>query len=268
MGLSQGENLMADAIITLTAGSMRALLMVQRSDDGSWAVPGGHVDPGESGLHAALRELAEETGLEVPEEACTVMPARRVPDPRETPDAWAVTIPVRADLGIVRTLPEVRGADDAVRAEWVHAEDYGALCRHLALHGDRLFTAHEPMLREILGRQGPAEGRMIHDRTVASVDEAIGIVREALKVVSPWPERITVYPPDEDMTLRQPYTEGSRTPGYTLTRAQVAKMQEIRSAVRRQVSQEALAQVPDLLLASAEGAVISFWDETVRQVRG
>jgi 8-oxo-dGTP diphosphatase len=34
------------------------------SHDGSWTLPGGGLDFGESPEHAALRELAEETGLE------------------------------------------------------------------------------------------------------------------------------------------------------------------------------------------------------------
>ncbi|MGV6850187.1 MAG: NUDIX domain-containing protein, partial [Marinibacterium sp.] len=32
-------------------------------DAGLWGFPGGHVEPGETGLAAAVRELAEETGV-------------------------------------------------------------------------------------------------------------------------------------------------------------------------------------------------------------
>jgi 8-oxo-dGTP diphosphatase len=43
------------------------LLLVRRSPDlaraGSWAVPGGRVEPGESVREAVVRELREETGL-------------------------------------------------------------------------------------------------------------------------------------------------------------------------------------------------------------
>lgn len=41
------------------------LLMVQRCDSGDWEVPGGRVDVGESAVTAAIREVAEETGVDV-----------------------------------------------------------------------------------------------------------------------------------------------------------------------------------------------------------
>jgi ADP-ribose pyrophosphatase YjhB (NUDIX family) len=41
------------------------VLLTKRKDFGVWCLPGGGVDPGESVAQAALREVAEETGLEV-----------------------------------------------------------------------------------------------------------------------------------------------------------------------------------------------------------
>jgi len=38
------------------------LLLVRRADDGSWGLPGGGVEPGESWSDAARRECREETG--------------------------------------------------------------------------------------------------------------------------------------------------------------------------------------------------------------
>ncbi|QRZ12340.1 NUDIX hydrolase [Paracoccus methylovorus] len=45
--------------------TMRALLVQRRNppDAGLWGFPGGHVEPGETALEAAARELAEETGI-------------------------------------------------------------------------------------------------------------------------------------------------------------------------------------------------------------
>lgn len=148
-----GETLMADALVTATTiyGRCRWLLMVERSDGYGWAVPGGHVEPGETGAVAALRELAEETGLEAPAARATAMPPRYVPDPRASDEAWAVTIPVHIDLGELGGLPGVTGGDDARRAAWIAADSYDGLVTCLEDHyAGRVFAAHAAMLAEFL----------------------------------------------------------------------------------------------------------------------
>ena len=46
-------------------GPGSALLLMQRSDNGSWGLPGGYVEIGETVSAAAVREVQEETGVAV-----------------------------------------------------------------------------------------------------------------------------------------------------------------------------------------------------------
>ena len=41
------------------------MLLVRRCDSGTWELPGGRVDVGESAVEAAVRETAEEAGVRV-----------------------------------------------------------------------------------------------------------------------------------------------------------------------------------------------------------
>lgn len=149
-----GESLMADALVTVsTEPGLPWLLLIERGDGYGWAVPGGHVEPGETGTEAALRELAEETGLTAPESAARALPPRYVPDPRASDEAWAVTIPVHVDLGIA-DLPAVNGADDARRAKWVPAASFKILAAMVDYcWGGQVFPAHVEMLAEFLGTE-------------------------------------------------------------------------------------------------------------------
>jgi 8-oxo-dGTP pyrophosphatase MutT (NUDIX family) len=172
-----GEALMADALVTVTCNGTRYLLMVERGDGYGWAVPGGHVEPGETGLQAAIRELAEETALSAGPERCRQMPPRYVPDPRASDEAWAVTVPVAIDLGerdiAVTGFPLVEGGDDARRAEWIPAASFAQLTEALEQrYGGRVFAAHVTMLGDFLARPEVSEttpGRINYEAFVASL---------------------------------------------------------------------------------------------------
>lgn len=43
----------------------QALLLMKRSDNAHWGLPGGYVEPGESVVEATAREVAEETGVAI-----------------------------------------------------------------------------------------------------------------------------------------------------------------------------------------------------------
>ena len=53
------------AALAVVLDGDRVLLVQRRNppDAGLWGFPGGHVEPGETALEAAARELAEETGV-------------------------------------------------------------------------------------------------------------------------------------------------------------------------------------------------------------
>ncbi|MEU8193320.1 NUDIX domain-containing protein [Microbispora amethystogenes] len=158
-----GEQLAADAVVTATDEyGFRWLVMVERGDGHGWALPGGYVEPGEDPAAAAVRELEEETGLTLPGARWQVLPARYVPDPRASDEAWMVTVPARADLHVMRRrdFPVPVGADDARRAAWVSAGSYPAVVAALAMaYGGHVFAAHRPMLAELLGSDLPEVAR-------------------------------------------------------------------------------------------------------------
>ena len=51
------------SVFVAVRGPLEQLLLVRRCDSGSWELPGGRVDVGESAMSAALRETAEESGV-------------------------------------------------------------------------------------------------------------------------------------------------------------------------------------------------------------
>ncbi len=100
-----------------------------RSHGGQWALPGGRLDPGESAAQGALRELAEEVGLELSEQAVlgelddyptrsgfVITPvvvwagpeARMQPDPGEVAAVYRVPLAEleRPDVPRLRSIPE------------------------------------------------------------------------------------------------------------------------------------------------------------------
>lgn len=55
----------AGGIVTRTNGSDLEVVVIHRPRRSDWSFPKGHLDPGETDLVAARREVGEETGLDV-----------------------------------------------------------------------------------------------------------------------------------------------------------------------------------------------------------
>ncbi|MBG6087376.1 NUDIX hydrolase [Actinomadura viridis] len=97
------------------------LLMIRRGrapSAGLWSLPGGRVEPGEGDEEAVVREMREETGLEVSVGALvgTV----------ERPGADGVTYEIH-DYAVTALGGTLRAGDDAADARWVTPAELRAL---------------------------------------------------------------------------------------------------------------------------------------------
>lgn len=142
-----GENAAADPIVVAGNSLNRAVLLIRRGDIGAWAIPGGMVEHGETAPAAMVRELREETGVDLSDLTPTVIHRGYVDDWRNTDHAWVCTTTA------LYQLPDVvaaEGADDAVAAAWWPFTDLDALTTALTATGGQLYAAHVPLLTAAL----------------------------------------------------------------------------------------------------------------------
>src|SRR4051812_34553115 len=100
----------ADCVVFAFDGKTLEILLIQRKnepDKGKWALPGGFVEENETCEHGSIRELKEETGLEVK----SVSLIGVYSDPWR--DARGRTISVAYSTLIARPAGEPDGSDDA-----------------------------------------------------------------------------------------------------------------------------------------------------------
>lgn len=103
----------ADCLVVTREAAPR-LLLIERGGEpfkGCWAIPGGFMDMDETTDQCAIRELEEETGLRVRDVQLIGVYSKVGRDPR----GRTVTA---AYLAFVPQPIDVRGQDDAARAEW------------------------------------------------------------------------------------------------------------------------------------------------------
>lgn len=111
------------AIAVLVDGDR--VLLAQRSkspDRGLWGFPGGHVEPGETALEAARRELREETGLE----ARAVEYLTNVDVIRRDESGKVIVHYLLAAVLCADPLGTPRPDDDAMDVAWFPVEDVRA----------------------------------------------------------------------------------------------------------------------------------------------
>lgn len=127
--------LAADGLVRDAAG--RVLLVLRKRFPEGWAIPGGFVDVGEDPRDACVRELREETGLEVVVESLGGVYGRPDRDPRG--HTVTVVYRCRAAGGAPK------GGDDAAEARFFTPAEIAAL---------PLAFDHREVLEELVGLPG------------------------------------------------------------------------------------------------------------------
>lgn len=110
----------ADAVV-IQSGHV---LLVERKMEpgrGLWALPGGHIDPGETAFEASLRELYEEAGLDMPKGALRgrFRDQRVFDHPERSEKGWVRTEAFVFELQDRKVLEKLKAGDDASNAKWV-----------------------------------------------------------------------------------------------------------------------------------------------------
>lgn len=165
-----GPNRTGDPII-ITKESCPKILLVLRSDNGKWSLPGGFVDPNEDPKSAALREAREETGVIVNINEGEIIYSGPVADQRSTAHAWADTTAVlwRPANETTTTL-----SDESNAVNWFDLRNI----RAMELHG-----SHQKLIEKAIIDKGtmndiieyfgpdsevirPSGGHMAYDRLI------------------------------------------------------------------------------------------------------
>ena len=112
-------NSLKPSVNTIVTNDEGEILLIRRTDNGNWSLPGGAIDPGETIRQAAVRETREETGID-----CRVF---RISGLYSNPNhviEYTSDGEVRQEFSIVLEAEYVSGrptpSDESSHVEWVH----------------------------------------------------------------------------------------------------------------------------------------------------
>jgi 8-oxo-dGTP pyrophosphatase MutT (NUDIX family) len=119
-------NSLVPSVNVVVASEAGEVLLIRRSDNGNWALPGGAIDLGESVAQAAIRETVEETGV-----TCQITGLVGIySDPRHVIH-YTSNDEVRQEFSIVLTARPLSGSprvcEEASDVGWIARADIGAL---------------------------------------------------------------------------------------------------------------------------------------------
>jgi mutator protein MutT len=118
--MTEGQIPMIRCVGAVVHDATGRLLLIRRATDpgrGQWSLPGGRVEPGETDAEAVIRELREETGLEV-------VPGKLV---------GSVERPARTGIYLIFDYSArvaggvLHAGDDASDARWVSSAEFSVL---------------------------------------------------------------------------------------------------------------------------------------------
>lgn len=113
LGLSKKPKLTVDTIVWKKG---KYLLVLRSYPPYGWALPGGHVDYGETTEDAAIRELKEETNLQTTKQDMELY--KILSDPKRDPRSHVVSIV----YAVNQYTGDVQPGDDAKGCDWFTAE--------------------------------------------------------------------------------------------------------------------------------------------------
>lgn len=123
------KGLPAAAGLCLMAEDTKRVLLLKRepgiddSEGGKWEFPGGHIEPGESSLAAAIREWEEEVGVPLP--TATV---QGIATMKPGYELWLLTTPVEAAVNLsVRVIPQDERSGNPEAKQWMSLEGFAKL---------------------------------------------------------------------------------------------------------------------------------------------
>lgn len=125
-------NSMVPSVNVVVVNGSGDILLIRRTDNGNWALPGGAIDLGESASQAAVRETREETGV-----TCEITGLVGIyTDPRHVIH-YTSDDEVRQEFSIVFTARPVGGeptpGSESSEVRWVPEDEVGGYAMDRAM---------------------------------------------------------------------------------------------------------------------------------------